>query len=182
MLPEHERLVARLLQAGDLSPHWRTAFEGVERHRFLPDRITDPDGTGPDGATVDRAQDEGRWFELAYDDLPIVTQTDDGADSDTGYPTSSASQPSIVADMLRRLDVFPGMRALEIGTGTGYNSALLSHLLGDDAVTTIEVDAKLAERAREHGGFDVDVIDLADFEIPQALPAESPKFAAARRG
>ncbi|MFG3686778.1 NADPH-dependent FMN reductase [Micromonospora sp. NPDC047740] len=35
----------------------------------------------------------------------------------------------------------------------------------------------VAERAREHGGFDVDVVDLAEIEIPLSLPAVSPKFA-----
>ena len=35
----------------------------------------------------------------------------------------------------------------------------------------------VAERAREHGGFDVEVVDLVDIEIPISLPAESPKFA-----
>jgi NAD(P)H-dependent FMN reductase len=34
-----------------------------------------------------------------------------------------------------------------------------------------------ADRAREHGGFDVHVGDLANYEIPLALPAESPKMA-----
>ncbi|MFE1165705.1 methyltransferase domain-containing protein [Nocardiopsis sp. NPDC058789] len=143
MLLPHEELVARLVRAGDLPPHLRPSFERVERHRFLPDRITTPDGT-----TVDRARDEARWFELAYADIPIVTQRDDGAEHGPGYPTSSASQPTIVADMLRRLDVLPGMRVLEVGTGTGYNAALLSHLLGDDEVTSVEVDAELAETAR----------------------------------
>jgi NAD(P)H-dependent FMN reductase len=35
----------------------------------------------------------------------------------------------------------------------------------------------LADRAREHGGFDVDVIDLAEADIPLSLPAAPPKFA-----
>jgi len=35
----------------------------------------------------------------------------------------------------------------------------------------------VADRAREHGGFDVEVIDLAEFEVPLALPAESPLYA-----
>ncbi|MEU6354817.1 NAD(P)H-dependent oxidoreductase [Streptomyces sp. NPDC047072] len=35
----------------------------------------------------------------------------------------------------------------------------------------------VAEQAREHGGFDVEVVDLADIEIPLALPAASPKYA-----
>ncbi len=39
--------------------------------------------------------------------------------------------------------------------------------------------AWVAERARDHGGFEVDVVDLADVEIPLVLPAESPKSAGA---
>jgi NAD(P)H-dependent FMN reductase len=35
----------------------------------------------------------------------------------------------------------------------------------------------VAERAREHEEFDVDVVDLAEFEIPLALPADPPKYA-----
>ncbi|MGW5876000.1 methyltransferase domain-containing protein [Nocardiopsis terrae] len=143
MTPSHEKLVAHLLQAGGLPPHWRSAFEFVERHRFLPDQVTLPDGT-----TVDRLSAPEQWLGVAYDDIPLVTQVDDGAEDGTGYPTSSASMPSIVADMLRRLEVHPGMRVLEIGTGTGYNTALLSHLLGDEAVTTVEVDPTVAEQAR----------------------------------
>ncbi|MDZ5443058.1 NAD(P)H-dependent oxidoreductase [Micromonospora sp. 4G57] len=36
----------------------------------------------------------------------------------------------------------------------------------------------VADQAREHGGFDIDVVDLADAEIPLSLPAVSPKFVA----
>jgi NAD(P)H-dependent FMN reductase len=35
----------------------------------------------------------------------------------------------------------------------------------------------VADQARTHGGFDVDIVDLAEVEIPLALPAVSPKFA-----
>ncbi|MGW5660797.1 NADPH-dependent FMN reductase [Streptomyces sp. NPDC003758] len=35
----------------------------------------------------------------------------------------------------------------------------------------------VADQARAHGGFDVEVVDLADVEVPLALPAVSPKFA-----
>jgi NAD(P)H-dependent FMN reductase len=35
----------------------------------------------------------------------------------------------------------------------------------------------VAGRAREHGGFDVGVVDLAGADIPLSLPAASPKFA-----
>ncbi|MCP2264637.1 protein-L-isoaspartate O-methyltransferase [Promicromonospora thailandica] len=57
---------------------------------------------------------------------------------------------------LRMLDVRPGMRVLEIGTGSGYSAALLSHLVGPTgAVVTVDISADLSERARglfaEHG-------------------------------
>ena len=43
----------------------------------------------------------------------------------------------------------PGQNVLEIGTGTGYNAALIQHFVGDEGrVTTVEIDAPLAEQAR----------------------------------
>lgn len=35
----------------------------------------------------------------------------------------------------------------------------------------------VAGRAREHSGFDIDIVDLADYDLPLALPADSPKLA-----
>jgi protein-L-isoaspartate(D-aspartate) O-methyltransferase len=51
--------------------------------------------------------------------------------------------------MLEALDIHDGDTALEIGTGTGYNAALLSHRLGSRNVTSIEVDPHIAEAARQ---------------------------------
>jgi protein-L-isoaspartate O-methyltransferase len=50
--------------------------------------------------------------------------------------------------MLTALDVELGQRVLEIGTGTGYNAALLAHRLGAENVVSIEIDPGLAEAAR----------------------------------
>ena len=50
--------------------------------------------------------------------------------------------------MLNAGQIQPGMRVLEIGTGTGYTAALLAERLGPRNVTTIEIDPVLAERAR----------------------------------
>ncbi|WP_017587086.1 rRNA adenine N-6-methyltransferase family protein [Nocardiopsis ganjiahuensis] len=143
MIPSHEKLVAHLLQEGVLSPRWRRTFELVERHRFLPDQVTLPDGT-----SVDRAGAPEQWLGVAYDDTPLITRVDDGVEDCRGYPSGWAPMPSVVADMLRRLDLRPGMRVLEVGTGIGYNTALLSHLLGEEEVTTIEADPTVAEQAR----------------------------------
>lgn len=57
------------------------------------------------------------------------------------------SQPYIVAFMSQELAVEPGHRVLEIGTGSGYQAAVLGELAKE--VFTIEIVAPLAERARQ---------------------------------
>ncbi len=99
------------------------AFRTVPRHLFLP------------GGEVDRA----------YRDEPIVTKTDAA-----GRPISSSSQPAIMAIMLEQLAVSPGDRVLEIGAGTGYNAALLTHLVGPTgSVVTMDIDDDIADAARQ---------------------------------
>lgn len=68
-----------------------------------------------------------------------------------GVSVSSASAPEVVAVMLEQLQARPGDRILEIGAGTGYNAALLAHLVGESGqVVTLDIDADLVEGAREH--------------------------------
>lgn len=96
---------------------------------------------------LDRISEPARWLSAVYSDRVIVTQFDDGntAWPEVGYrPTSSCSMPSAVLGMLDALDVCEGMRVLEIGTGTGYNAALLAQRLSDEHVTTMEVDPVVA--------------------------------------
>lgn len=57
------------------------------------------------------------------------------------------SQPYIVAFMTQALDVRPGEKVLEIGTGSGYQAAVLSHFT--DHVYTIEIRKELAQEASE---------------------------------
>ena len=82
----------------------------------------------------------------AYADEAIVTHRDDG-----GIPTSSSSQPTIMALMLDQLAVRPGDRVLEIGAGTGYNAALLAYLAGPaGSVVSIDIQPDVVAAAREH--------------------------------
>jgi protein-L-isoaspartate(D-aspartate) O-methyltransferase len=100
------------------------------------------------------------------------------------------SQPYIVAFMTQALEVEPGHRVLEIGTGSGYQAAVLAELAGQ--VYTIEILAPLAERARatlaglgyrnvevrtgngylgwpEHAPYDRIMVTAAPDEVPPAL-------------
>lgn len=56
--------------------------------------------------------------------------------------------PKVEARMINDLDILPTDRVLEIGTGSGYSAALLSHVC--QSVVTLEIDAELAEQAREN--------------------------------
>ena len=146
--PGPQALAGLLYGTGALrDPAWRAAFTAVERHRFVPDRAwTTTDGRNR--LDIDRAADPAGWWAAAYADAAIVTQVDDGVPDGPGTATSSLSQPTVVAWMLEALDVAPGQRVLEIGTGPGWNAGLLAARAGDERVTTVEVDAGLAETAR----------------------------------
>jgi protein-L-isoaspartate(D-aspartate) O-methyltransferase len=73
---------------------------------------------------------------LAYDDRPLPIGFD-----------QTISQPYIVAFMTEQIQPKPGMKVLEIGTGSGYQAAVLAHL--GCKVFTIELLPELAQRATQ---------------------------------
>jgi protein-L-isoaspartate(D-aspartate) O-methyltransferase len=143
-------LVDGLTSEGILPERWRAAFLAVPREVFIPEVIWR--SVGDDLVPLRRADDPEEWLRRVYGPRYVVTQVDDGAPAGSGgcgpVATSSASRPDIVALMLDAGQIQPGMRVLEIGTGTGYTAALLAERLGPRNVTTIEIDPVLAERAR----------------------------------
>lgn len=150
------RMVDDLVGKGDLAEQWREAFLTVPRHAFIPDtiwRVDEDTEDVNDLVPLHRAEDPETWLELAYADEAVITQVDDGQPVGldlVGHDiTSSASMPTIVAIMLTALGVEPGMTVCEIGTGTGYNAALLATRLDAPNVTTIEIDPQLVTRARK---------------------------------
>ena len=63
----------------------------------------------------------------------------------------TCSQPSTVADMLELLDVRPDMRVLDVGSGTGWTTALLGHLVGPGGcVIGCEIVPELVEWGRQN--------------------------------
>ena len=115
----------------------------------------------------------------AYEDYPLPIGLD-----------QTISQPYIVAFMTEALMLESGDRVLEIGTGSGYQAAVLAEIV--DEVFSIEILCELEERARkdldrlgyttvktkcgdgyqgwpEHGPFDAVIVTAAPDHIPQPL-------------
>lgn len=162
-------------------PEWCGLLAEVPRDRFIPDLIwVDADvGRVQSGfVALSKRDDPRRWWELVTGNEAVVTQVDEGntAPGETGWsPSSSCSKPSIVAAMLDALEVGPGQSVLEIGTGTGWNAALLCRRVGESGqVVSIEVDPEIAESARTaltHAGYSARVICADGAEgYPGAAP------------
>ena len=123
----------------------------------------------------------------------VLSETLDQAYNDHPLPIGygqTISQPYIVALMTEMLGLDPGDKVLEIGTGSGYQAAVLAELT--DQVYTIEIIPELAEGARatldglgydyvvsmqgdgywgweEHAPFDAIIVTAAPDHIPQPL-------------
>jgi protein-L-isoaspartate(D-aspartate) O-methyltransferase len=142
------QLVETLLQASALkTPAIAQSFLCIPREAFVP-YFYEQETAGPSMAwklvCADNISRED-YLAAVYRNQSLVTKLDEGR-----RPVSSSSQPTVMARMLEALDVQPGQRVLEIGTGSGYNAALLAILTGEASrVMTIERGAELGATARE---------------------------------
>jgi protein-L-isoaspartate(D-aspartate) O-methyltransferase len=131
------------------TPGVEAAFRSVLRHHFLP----------------------GRPLELVYSDRAISAKQDE-----EGQWLSSSSQPAMMAIMLEQLGLEPGHKVLEIGAGTGYNAALMAHVVGKTGqVITVDIDEDLVETARQNlarAGLERVRVVCADggYGVPEAAP------------
>lgn len=121
--PLRNALVDELIKNGFIqSKNIENAFRRIPRHLFLPE--IDPDEV--------------------YQDVSIITKKK-GVE-----PISSSTQPSLMASMLEILHLEEGMKVLEIGTGSGYNAALLAELVGGEKnVFSVDIDEEIIEKARQ---------------------------------
>lgn len=136
----------------DAPSAWEALLAEVPRAPFIPDTIWVDDDSGTSLVALSQHTDPDRWRAAVSANAPVITQVNLGdirPGQKSHFPSSSCSQPSIVADMMDALDVRPGQSLLEIGTGTGWNAALLAHRVGEHGrVVTIEIDPRLAQDAR----------------------------------
>jgi methyltransferase of FxLD system len=118
-------MVDQLVRSGSIAtPRIEAAFRSTPRHRFLPD--IDPG-------------------EVYRDEAIPIKQGEDG------LAISSSSQPAMMATMLEQLALLGGESILEIGTGSGYNAALLGAIVGDrGSVRSLDIDEDLVTRAQQH--------------------------------
>jgi protein-L-isoaspartate(D-aspartate) O-methyltransferase len=136
-------------RARALSPAVQKAFARVPRHVFVPE-------VGP---------------AAAYRDEALVIKC--GAD---GLPISSSSQPAMMAIMLDQLELRRGHRVLEIGTGSGYNAAVMAEVVGTGGqVVSMDIDPELVVRAKAslaQAGYDAVTVKCADggFGDPDGAP------------
>ena len=118
-----------------------TQDRSTDRERMVAEQLQSRDIT--DRRVLDAMRSIPR-----HEFVPAEQRTDAYRDSPLpiGYQ-QTISQPYIVAFMSQGLRVEPTHKVLEIGTGSGYQAAVLSRLA--NVVYTMEIVAPLAERARE---------------------------------
>jgi protein-L-isoaspartate(D-aspartate) O-methyltransferase len=145
----HGALVDGLAREGLLGDEdIAAAFRATPRHYFLPGHALD-EIYADKAVAVKREGDE--WV-------------------------SSSSQPAMMAIMLAQLGLARGQRVLEVGTGTGYNAALIAHIVGPSGrVVSVDLDQDLVTAASRHlvaagvAGVDLRYGDGAE-GVPDAAP------------
>ena len=133
--------LSAIADAADHAPQRLDMVRTIEQHARYTSDIVGEDGLSPRVLEVMRTVQRHlfgpeRRRSLAYDDRPV----------EIGYG-QTISQPFIVALMTHLLELEPGHVVLEIGTGSGYQAAVLSPLVRK--VCTIEVITELGEAAAE---------------------------------
>ena len=147
---------ARALAAKVTDPmsRWRPVVSGVPRHLFTPcwwARDRQEEWALRDGPSAVL-----NWADAAYADRTLVTRIGTAhadharpGDHPAGRPSSSATQPGLVVAMYRFAGITDGARVLDVGTGSGYGTALLARRLGERQVTSIDIDDYLAKAAAD---------------------------------
>lgn len=105
---------------------------------------------------------KGHFSEKAYEDMPLPIECG-----------QTISQPSVVGLMTQALKVSPRDKVLEIGTGSGYQAAVLSHL--SRRVYTVERHARLAAKARDtFDDLNISNITVVTADGTAGLPEQAP--------
>lgn len=145
--PHAAALAAGAVPSGS---RWRAPVALLPRHLFIPCWWAGQDSWSLRAG----ADDEEAWLTAAYADDSLVTRVGSThadqaqpGDRPAGRPTSSATLPSLLVRMFQHARLSDGDTLLDVGTGSGYGTALACVRLGDHRVTSIDVDPYLTEAA-----------------------------------
>jgi protein-L-isoaspartate(D-aspartate) O-methyltransferase len=126
-----------------VSPLVEAAFRQVPRHLFIDQaRAYVREQQQEREIVCDHARPDAQVLDLIYRDQSVYLG-----------PSfrSTCSAPYCMAWMLEDLTPRPGMKVLEVGTGSGCNAALLAEIVGESSlVYSVELDEGLAESAKRH--------------------------------
>lgn len=133
---------------------WRAAVADVPRHLLVPAWWAYADEAW---SRIDGPADPDVWLSAAYADKTLVTRVGplhadlatEGQTPGDDRPTSSSTLPSLLLSMYGHADLHDGVTVVDVGTGAGYGTALLSKRLGDGNVTSVDVDPYLTAAAAE---------------------------------
>src|SRR5262249_16367705 len=131
------------------SPTLIAAFRATPRHRFL-DRVFLYQARRQRWREVLTRDAGSAELPIVYSDRALITHLSPPQDGQAQVAISSSSQPSLMALMLEDLRLAPGQHVLEIGAGTGYNAALMAHVVGPGRVVTVDVDRNVLSEAWDH--------------------------------
>ncbi|MED7926638.1 methyltransferase domain-containing protein [Nonomuraea sp. LP-02] len=151
---EHARRLATAVAPP--GSRWREVVARTRRHPLVPRWWA----STPEGWKLRvGGDDHERWLAAAYRDWTLVTRVGgvhaDHAAPDAcpeGAPTSSSTLPGLLVSMFRHASIGDRSTVLDVGTGTGYGTALLCARLGHGQVTAIDVDPYLTAAAERRLG------------------------------
>jgi protein-L-isoaspartate(D-aspartate) O-methyltransferase len=126
-----------------LSEAVKSAYMALPRHKFLEKFSIDYDHW---------LKVKPEYMDLIYADTTLLLY-------EKGEYVSTISQPSFVLLMLELLDLKPGMKVFELGAGSGWNAALMGHIVGKSGyVISYEIIPEMTKEAQRN---------IAQFDLPQ---------------